>query len=193
MVVGVTGGIGSGKTWVSSLFQDLGIPIYISDIEAKKLMHSDVKTKNSIIQLFGKEVYVDNQLNRALISEKVFVDKSLLNELNAIVHPAVALHFDQWYKAQNTPFVIKESAIIFELNAQNKYDKIILVTAPEKVKLQRIQERDAHVSVTAIKQRMNNQWGDEKKIPLSDYVIENTDKHKTLLRVKEIYKFLINN
>ena len=193
MVVGVTGGIGSGKTWVSSLFQDLGIPIYISDIEAKKLMHSDVKTKNSIIQLFGKEVYVDNQLNRALISEKVFVDKSLLNELNSIVHPAVALHFDQWYKAQNTPFVIKESAIIFELNAQNKYDKIILVTAPEKVKLQRIQERDAHVSVTAIKQRMNNQWGDEKKIPLSDYVIENTDKHKTLLRVKEIYKFLINN
>jgi len=192
MIVGLTGGIGSGKTWVSSLFEDLGIPIYISDIEAKKIMHLNKEVKNSIIELFGDQAYEEGQLNRGLISKKVFSNKDLLNQLNAIVHPAVDLHFKNWYANQKSPFVIKESAIIFEIGAEKKCDATILITAPKEIRIQRVQKRDS-ISVKAIELRMNNQWKDEKKVPLANYIIENINKEETLLKVKEVYNSILGS
>ena len=191
MIVGLTGGIGSGKTWVSSLFEDLGIPIYISDIEAKKIMHLNKEVKNSIIELFGDQAYEEGQLNRGLISKKVFNNKDLLNQLNAIVHPAVDSHFKNWYTNQKSPFVIKESAIIFEIGAEKKCDATILITAPKEIRIQRVQKRDS-ISVEAIELRMNNQWEDEKKEPLANYIIENINKEETILKVKEVYNSILS-
>jgi len=191
MIVGLTGGIGSGKTWVSSLFKDLGIPVYISDIEAKKIMHNDVNVKKAIINLFGDEAYLEDKLNRGLISNKVFKNKSLLNKLNAIVHPAVAAHFDLWYRSKKSYFVIKESAILFEMGGENKCDLTILITAPIEERIRRVQLRD-NSSVDEIRERINNQWSDIKKVPLADYVISNVLKEETICRVQEIYKSIVN-
>ena len=189
MIVGLTGGIGSGKTWVSSLFTDLGVPVYISDIEAKKLMHTNIGVKKAIIELFGSEAYKKEQLNRDFISKKVFGNKQLLDQLNAIVHPAVASHFKDWYQKQKAPFVIKESAILFEIGADKKCDTTILITAPVAERILRVQQRD-HTSAEAIQQRINNQWSDEKKIPLADYVIENIERKNTITQVNDIFKRL---
>lgn len=190
MIVGLTGGIGSGKTWVSSLFLELGIPVYISDIEAKNIMHTDPKVKKAIITLFGNEAYNNKKLNKDFISKKVFTNKELLNQLNAIVHPAVANHFNIWYNNQKVPFVLKESAILFEIGGHKKCDFTILITAPVTERIRRVQQRD-NTSVEAIKLRMGNQWSDEQKIPLADYVIENLDREQTISQVNTVFKDII--
>lgn len=190
MVVGLTGGIGSGKTWVSSLFANLGIPVYISDEEAKKLMHTNIQVKQAIVDLFGDKAYINGHLNRDFISKTVFDNKKILSQLNAIVHPAVASHFKDWYTSQTTSFVIKESAILFEIGADKKCDKVILITAPISERIRRVQLRD-NASAEAIKKRMDNQWPDEKKVPLADYVIVNTLKINTITQVDEIYNRII--
>ena len=191
MIIGLTGGIGSGKTWVTSLFSDLGIPVYISDKEAKNLMHTNAKIKQEIKELFGDKAYLNEKLNRDFISQKVFDDKSLLNQLNAIVHPVVADDFEHWYNKQTKPFVIKESAILFEIGGNTKCDKVILITAPIKERISRVQIRDT-VSVETIKKRINNQWSDEKKIPLADFVITNTMLEKTKQNVNELHNILLD-
>ncbi len=185
MIVGLTGGIGSGKTLVCSLFNDLGIPVYISDIEAKKIMNTDNKVKQAIINLLGSESYTDKLLNRSYISKKVFNNKELLQRLNAIVHPAVAEHFDNWYKEQNAIFVIKESAILFETGIQNKCDYTILVSTPVEERIQRVIARD-NTSIKEVKARINNQWTDQKKVPLANYIIYNNLKINTIKRVLEV-------
>lgn len=187
MIVGLTGGIGSGKTWVSSLFSELGVPVYISDIEAKKLMHTNSTVKKAIIELFGDQAYEKGKLNRGFISQKVFNNKALLKKLNAIVHPAVADHFMDWYSNQKSTFVIKEAAILFEIGGEKKCDATILVTAPVEERIRRVKQRD-NISAEAIKQRINNQWPDKKKIPLADYIIENIERKKTIERVNLIFK-----
>lgn len=192
MVVGLTGGIGSGKTYVSSLFKELGVPVYISDFEAKKLMHSKPEVKKAIIKLFGEQAYIEGALNRKYIASQVFVNKEKLNQLNAIVHPAVAKHFKEWYASQNAVFVIKEVAILFETNGHKHCDAVILVTAPKTTRIERVVERDA-LSVQEVESRMKNQWEDEDKIPLSDYVISNINKDDTKKMVKDIYQLLCNS
>ena len=189
MIVGLTGGIGSGKTWVSSLFKDLGIAVYISDIEAKKIMNENILVKNAIIDLFGSESYIDDKLNRSFISDKVFNDKDSLEQLNNIVHPAVANHFNEWYKNQKSIFVIKESAILFETGAQKKCDYTILVTAPVDERIKRVKARD-NATRKNIEARINNQWLDQKKIPLADFIINNTKKENTIKRVSGVYEII---
>ena len=189
-IVGLTGGIGSGKTWVSSLFSKLGVPVYISDLEAKMLMHKNGQIKQSISKLLGNEAYLEGQLNKEFIAKKVFENKDLLNQLNAIVHPAVALHFKEWYNKQEVPFVIKESAILFEIGGDKKCDKIILITAPVNERIRRVQLRDK-TSEEAIKKRIDNQWPDEKKILLADYVIDNEIKVNTIEQVNKVYKHIM--
>ena len=122
MIVGLTGGIGSGKSTVASMFQKLGVPIYNSDVEAKNLMGRSKKIKKDIEALMGKESYLDGEPNRGYIAQKVFKDKILLRDLNNIVHPAVRRHFKSWCKRQNTTYVIQEAAIIFENGTQKLYD-----------------------------------------------------------------------
>ncbi len=192
MIIGLTGGIGSGKTYVASLFKELGVPIYISDLEAKQIMVTQPEVIKAIVEIFGKEAYINGQLNRKFIASQVFTKKEKLEQLNAIVHPAVANHFKHWYKQQKTAFVIKESAILFETQGNKHCDAVILVTAPMEIRIERVIKRDG-ASVEEIKNRMKNQWDDAKKIPLSDYVILNIDRQSVKNEVQKIYEAILNN
>lgn len=190
MIVGLTGGIGSGKTTVAIFFKELGVPVYNSDKEARKLMRTSKKVKKAIIDLLGENAYKGKKLNKTYISDKIFNDEKLLLKLNLIVHPAVRTHFLKWNKKQDTSYVIQETALIFENKSQEFYDKIILVVAPESQRIQRVAERDK-VSVKQVKDRLKNQLSDEQKTPLAHYVIENTDLLKTKKKVKEVNAALL--
>lgn len=188
-IVGLTGGIGSGKTTVAKLFKELGVPVYNSDLRAKKLMKNSREIRTAVIDLLGKDSYVLERLNKKYIADKVFSNKELLQKLNAIVHPAVRNDFLRWVKSKKTPYVIQEAAILFENSSYSNFDKIILVKAPKKVRLERILERD-NGSKEEILARMENQWDDSEKIPLSDYIIENIDLDQTKLQVEQIHRQL---
>ena len=189
-IVGLTGGIGSGKTTVANFFKELGVPIYIADDEAQKLMLESSLLKSELISLFGPKVYENGQLNKLLISESIFKDKTTLKAINNIVHPVVAIHFNKWLGLQESPYVIKEAAIFFENGSYKSLDAIITVVAPEECKIRRIMQRDIK-SKKQIKAIMNNQWSDKKKIKMSDFVIENTNLKQTKLLVKEIHERLL--
>ncbi|QWX82542.1 dephospho-CoA kinase [Cellulophaga sp. HaHaR_3_176] len=189
-VIGLTGGIGSGKTTVAKMFADSGVPVYNSDREAKLLMVNSKKIRKEIKALLGERSYKKKVLNRKYIADKVFANPELLSELNKIVHPAVRDHFLEWSEKQDTSYIIQETAIIFENDSQSKYDYIILVTAPEAIRIERVSSRDT-TSVEKIKERIANQWPDDRKVELSDYVILNIDLKKTQKRVKEIHKELL--
>lgn len=190
-LVGLTGGIGSGKTTVGNMFAALGVLVYNSDTEAKKLMETSVELKKALKNLLGEAAYKGERLNKTYISEQIFQNKSLLNTMNSIVHPAVRKHFLAWAKCHNTVYVIQEAAIIFEIGSQDFYDKIILVTAPENVRIERIMERNPEFSVEEVKARMQNQWQDSEKIKVSDYVIENLDLKKTQATVVQVHRTLL--
>ncbi|MFK8297744.1 dephospho-CoA kinase [Capnocytophaga cynodegmi] len=190
MVVGLTGGIGSGKTTIAKMFEKLGISVYISDKEAQKLIESDENIKNRIKSSFGELAYIDGKYNRKYIAEIVFKDKGKLSVINEIVHPEVAKHFLEWKTEQNSPYVIKESAILFESGAYQNCDYIITVTAPEQERIRRVVERDA-VSEKSVRERIKNQWTDEKRISLSDEVINNINIEISSLKVQEIHSKLI--
>ncbi len=191
--VGLTGGIGSGKTTVGRMFVELGVPVYNSDDEAKQLMESSTTLKKALKTLLGEAAYVGESLNKTFISERVFNDKPLLNKMNSIVHPAVRKHFLKWSEQQKTAYVIQEAAIIFEIGSQDFYDKIILVTAPENLRIKRVMDRDPQNSLKTIKTRMRNQWADTRKIDASDYVIENFELKATELQVLNIHRALLEN
>ena len=188
--VGLTGGIGSGKSTVAKMFMDLGIPVYDSDKEAKELMVTSEKVRAAIIELLGNSAYNSEGLDRSYIADKVFKDSELLKKLNGIVHPAVREHFLNWAKKQKSPYVVQETALIFENDAQDKYDCTILVTAPLNSRIQRVVQRDG-TSEKAVKDRMNNQLEDSHKKKLADFNIENLDLDKTKEKVKELHLKLL--
>lgn len=173
IIVGLTGGIGSGKTTIANQFKDLGIPVYIADEEAKKLMQKSKVIMRKLIQLFGSEAYVNKELNKPFIANIIFNDKRYLEKMNAIIHPRVAKHFKKWMLKQTAPYVIKEVAILFENGGHKHCDYVITVTAPIELRLKRLLKRD-QTTKRKIKAIMKNQWNDEEKIKLSDFVIDNT-------------------
>jgi len=189
-IVGLTGGIGSGKSAVLSVFSSLGVPCYQSDSSAKKLMQQDPELINQIKALFGDDLYEGEKLNRGKLAEVVFADKSKLESLNAIVHPRVKEDFQLFLSQQNADYVIKEAAILFETGGAEDCDVTILVTAPEDLRIERVMKREKS-KVEHIKSRMRHQWSDEKKIPMADYVINNIDWDKTLKKVEEIHQKLV--
>lgn len=189
-IVGITGGIGSGKTTVAHMFQDLGIPVYNSDNEAKELTNSSQIIRTELISLFGTEAYKDGTLNRKFLAEKIFNDKLLLEKVNAIIHPQVALHFSNWVSEQNSKYVLKEAAILYESGAYKYCDLVILVIASEKERIRRVIERDK-VSKEEVMARMKNQWSDERKMNLADFIIQNDDLSETLKQVISIHSQLI--
>jgi len=191
-IVGLTGGIGSGKTTVANYFKALNVPVYIADNEAKALMNRSKVIKRKLIKLFGDEAYVDNTLNKPFIASQIFSNQNLLKKMNAIVHPKVAKHFSNWVKKQNVPYVISEVAIIFENGSQGKYDYIITVVAPEQTRLNRVIKRD-NSSEAKVKAIMNNQWTDQQKTEHSDFVINNTDLKDTKLQVENIHSKLLKS
>lgn len=190
MVVGLTGGIGSGKSTVAEMFRELGVPVYDSDSEAKQLMASSVEIKKAIIDLLGKRAYNEGVLDRGFVAEKVFKDPELLRKLNAIVHPAVRRHFMDWAKGQTAPYVVQETALIFENGSQDQYDHTILVTAPLDVRLERVMNRDG-VGSKAVLERMKNQMDDADKLDLADFSIENLDLGSTADTVKALHAKLM--
>ena len=188
-IIGLTGGIGSGKSRVVALFNTLGIPCYIADIEAKRLMNNQSEVKAAIVNLFGEQAYIDGGLNRNYLSQIVFANPEKLKELNAIVHPAVAQDFSAWMEQQKSPFVIKEVAILFETGGYKNVDKTILITAPETIRIKRVMLRDG-VTAEDVKARMRHQWTDAQREPLADYVIDNIDWEETAEEVKKLYHTL---
>lgn len=190
MTVGLTGGIGSGKTTVAAMFSNLGIPVYNSDDRAKELMHSSTELIEKIKELLGEEAYSGGKLNREYIANRVFANRELLTALNDIVHPAVKSDFISWSARQQAAYVVQEAAILFENGSYDKFDVMVLVTAPKKMRLERIMQRD-DVSAENILARMNHQWEDEKKIPLADYVIENSVLENTEAAVNKVHQKLL--
>ncbi|MGY6647445.1 dephospho-CoA kinase [Wenyingzhuangia sp. IMCC45574] len=191
MVVGLTGGIGSGKSTVARAFQELGVPCYIADLEAKKLMVESSQVRAAIIDLLGKEAYEDNNLNRAYIASKVFKDKELLAQLNAIVHPAVHKDLKDFVARQTSSYCLYESAILFENKNEHLCDKIIVVTANLEERIQRVMKRDG-VGREAILERINNQWSQEKKIEKADFIIKNNVEEELKEQVLQLHQQFSN-
>lgn len=190
MIVGLTGGIGSGKTTVSNMFKALGVPVYNSDIEAKALMNTSDSLRASIIVLLGSKAYENNKLNRKYVAEQVFSDSDLLDKLNKIVHPAVRADFKEWANKQSAAYVIQEAAVIFENNSQEFYDMVVLITAPIEERVKRVIRRD-RATLKAIMERMQNQWKDEKKMSLANYVIENVNIQNTEQLVADFHEKML--
>lgn len=191
IIVGLTGGIGSGKTTVAKEFKKLGIPIYIADDEAKKLMHKSKIIKRKLIQLFGSESYIDGDLNRPFIANIIFNNKSYLDKMNAIIHPRVARHFEKWVLKQKSPYVIKEVAILFENGGDKACDYVITVTADMETRIQRLLNRD-NTTKEKIQAIINNQLSDSEKIKKSHFVIKNTTLQSIKIQVEKIHKKLLN-
>lgn len=190
MIIGLTGGIGSGKTTVANAFAKYGVPVYIADLEAKNLMATSKALKAKIINAFGDEAYSNGIPNRSYLSKLVFNDPGKLNKLNSFVHPAVQRHFKKWLAKQTASYVIKEAAILFESGSYKDCDKIITVTAPLETRIQRVMQRDA-VNYQDVLVRIKNQWPEEEKIKRSHFVIENISLEKTLKKVEEIHLKLL--
>ncbi len=191
-IVGLTGGIGSGKSTVAHYFEKLAVPVYYSDNEAKKLMVSSKNLKKSLIKLLGERAYSKGALNKKYIAKKIFKDAKLLEQMNALVHPAVRNHFLKWAESQKTPYVIQETALLFENLNPDFYDAIILVTAPEKVRVERVMLRDDSTK-EAVMNRIDIQIKDEEKIPFSNYIIENLELKKTKQKVAKVHRALLDN
>ncbi len=186
MVIGLTGGIGSGKSTIAKEFATLGISVFNSDEQAKVLIATDAQVKKRIIAAFGEEAYQNGEYNRAYIAQIVFNNSEKLAILNGIVHPALAKYFNQWAKKQTSPYVLKEAAILFESGSYKNCDYIITVTAPEEVRIARVMARD-HCTETQVRARMAQQWSDAQRIALSNAVIENIDLENAKKEVRRIH------
>ncbi len=187
LTVGVTGGIGAGKTLVTKLFALLQIPIYYADTRAKELMNGQLVAP--ITAIFGPKSYVDGKLNRSYLASTVFLNKEELKKLNAIVHPAVAIDFDKWLEGYTAaPYVIKEAALLVEAGSYKQLDKLIVVTAPQQLRIKRIKKRDPFRSEKEILGIISNQMPEEEKIKLADYIIANDEKSMLIPQVVTIDK-----
>lgn len=190
--IAITGNIGSGKSWVSDLFkQHLGIPVYNSD-EAAKRMYFLPEVRKQLVQRFGDSFYLsDTELNRKLIADLVFSDEKAQRDLEGILYPALFVDFEQWMTKQNAPYVLFESALVFEKRLEKRFDAVVMVSASEATRLRRVMERE-HCDEATVRARMAKQWPEEGKRLLADYVIwhENDDEDDTLLKqIMEMHKF----
>lgn len=189
LIIGITGGIGSGKTTVCKVFELLGVPVFYADEVAKSLMFSDPTLKPEIIKTFGKESYNETgELNRSYISSIVFNDQLELEKLNSLVHPAVFRAFDSWVINQNKPsYVIKEAALLFESDAYKKCDKSILVISPLETRIKRVIARDGS-SKAEVQSRINRQFTDEQKMKFADYILNNDEKELLIPQIIQLHQ-----
>lgn len=188
--VGLTGGIGSGKTLICSIFEKLQVPVYYADTEAKRLMNSDPGLKKQILELFGEQAYMEGQLNRKYLAELLFGDAVLLAKTNALVHPVVREDFKSWsHRQKDVPYVMEEAAILFESDAYKELDRTVLVYAPEELRIRRVMERDGCDRESVLK-RMKHQLSEEKKKELADHILINDGEQMLLYQVIELHNKL---
>jgi len=188
--IGLTGGIGSGKTMVAKLFETLGIPVYYADDAARRLMNHDPELKLQLLSHFGEAVYKNGLLDRSYLASIVFNDQEKLELLNSLIHPITLRDADQWMRTQHSPYVIKEAAILFESGAAVHLDYVIGVSAPVQLRLQRVMERDG-LSAQEIKSRMDKQLSESMKMKLCDFVIVNDEVELVIPQVIELHKKLL--
>lgn len=185
--IGITGCIGSGKSTVSKIFMQLGIPVYDADSRAKILMVDDELLIQKIKHIFGEEAYQNGILNRAFISSQAFQNKHLLEQLNGAVHPAVYKDFDNWCSIQTSTYLIKEAALMFESESYKQLDKIIVVTAPQELRIERAIKRDS-ISRDAVLSRMKNQMSEEEKLSLAQFEIKNNEIELLIPQVIKLHQ-----
>lgn len=189
--VGITGGIGTGKSFVSKIFKTMGIPFYDADLEAKLIMVKDNNIRSALIKAFGAETYFeDGSLNRAHLSKQVFDNSQRLEMLNNIVHPAVIRAGVDWSNAQNGPYSLKEAALLYESGSYKKLDYTILVTAPEELRIARVMKRDK-VSREEVLNRIQKQMPEEEKLKFADFVIHNDEQQPLLPQIINIHHTLL--
>ena len=188
--VGLTGGIGSGKTTVAKIFELLDIPVYYADIEAKRIMNEDPQLRQDIIRHFGAKSYTAKELDRSYIASIVFNDKSKLDVLNSLVHPATIRDGNNWMKKQVSPYSIKEAALIFESGVQEHLDYVIGVSAPIELRVKRSMLRDA-VTAESVKARMNKQMDEDTKLSLCDFIIHNDEEQPVIPQVLALHDKLL--
>tara|TARA_B100000508_G_scaffold48272_1_gene37510 strand:+ start:57869 stop:58444 length:576 start_codon:yes stop_codon:yes gene_type:complete len=183
--VGLTGGIGAGKSIVARVLATMGFPVFYSDKVGKELLSDNSDIQNEVINIFGNEAYAEGELNRGFLAKMIFSDNQLKEKLNAIIHPAVREEFDAWSKKQNSTIVFNEAAILFETGSYKNFDKNILVTAPEEIRINRVMERDDS-SKEEIRSRMENQWSDSRKKKLADFEIVNDGNQLIIPQLEKI-------
>lgn len=191
-LVGITGGIGSGKTTVCKIFESLGVPVYYADDLAKQLMENDENLIKTIQSIFGEQSYTNGQLNRPFIADKAFTDKKLLNELNNAVHPVVKADFENWVLENSTQQVLlKEAALLIETGSYKALDALILVVADEQLRIDRVVQRDAHRTPEDVRKIMSEQLPDEEKSRLADFIIRNDSSESLIHQVSNIHSQLV--
>ena len=189
--VGITGGIGSGKSVICEAFNKLGVNIYDADIRAKALINENIQIRKKLVTRFGRSLYKNDQLDRSMLAGIIFDDKIALEFVNSIIHPAVGDDFRVWCKQhEHEPYIIEEAALLFESGAYKEMNKMVTVYAPEALRINRVLLRDK-VTQEQVKSRMNNQLPDEEKMQRSDFVIYNDEKHSVLEQVLKLHKFFL--
>ena len=190
-IIGLTGGIGSGKTTIANHLKSLGIPVYNSDDQAKKILYLP-ETIDSLKSAFGNVVFTNELFDKDKLAKLVFNNPEQLKLLNQIIHPAVKVDFENWLKAnKNSPLIIKEAAILFESGSYKDCDVIISISAPQEIRIKRVIERD-HLTYEEVMSRINNQWTDEMRNKKSDYVIDNQDVEKAFAQAEDVINILLN-
>jgi dephospho-CoA kinase len=189
--IGLTGGIGSGKSTVAEIFSRLGVPVFISDKVARELQENDAGLIAATQKIFGEEIYKDHKLDRAKLAEIVFSDKEKLEQLNAIVHPAVGKAFEKFCRENSgSAYVLKESAILYEIGDEKNLDGMIVVTAPDDLRKERVSERDG-ITAEEVEQRIKNQMSQEKKAERAGFVLENDEEKLLLPQVLKVHSALL--
>lgn len=188
--IGLTGGIGSGKTTVAHIFELLGVPVYYADTAAKEIMNTDAGLRKQIIQHFGEETYNGNVLNRQHLSGLIFGDKAKLELLNSLVHPVTIQNAETWMAQQNAPYILKEAALFFEAGSAGGLDYIIGVYSPKALRMQRTMQRD-NTTKEAVEKRMKNQLNEEIKMRLCDFVITNNDQQLVIPQVLKLHEHFL--
>lgn len=190
--IGITGGIGSGKSTVCQIFEVLGVPVYYSDDRANFLVQNDLGLRAEIINAFGEESFVNGIYNRSYIADLVFNNPDHLNKLNSIVHPIVALDYEKWVSDHpNTPYVLKEAALLLDENNRKGLDRIFVVTAPEELRIERVLSRDHHRTKEQIKAIISAQRSEKSMIALSDGVLDNSETLPLIFQVLKLHQSLL--
>lgn len=188
--IGLTGGIGSGKTTIAHMLEAMSYPVYYSDLRSKELCDHNEGIRSQLILLCGDKAYEDGQLNRPYLSECIFSNPELRLKVNEIIHPVVRKDFEDWTLKQTSPLIFNEAAILFETGAYQQFDAVVLVCAPTSQRIERVMFRDLSTK-SSVEQRIQSQWTDEQKRTLTDLCIENDGSHPLLIQVEDILQRLL--